>query len=112
MSLITANQNGITVLAVAGSLDAVTVNDFDAEWKKILDAGSAKLLIDLKDVGYISSAGLRGILMLAKAAKLKNIRLAFCGMQSMVADMFKLSGFYSILSTYPTRDAALTAMAS
>lgn len=111
MELLTQVKNGVTIISVSGSLDAVSVNDFDAEWKKALENSAAKILIELQGVNYISSAGLRGILLLAKTAKQKQTPLAFSGMQAMVADMFKLSGFYTILTTYPTEAAALAAMA-
>ena len=44
--------------------------------------------------------------MLAKVAKVQSAAIAFCGMQGMVADMFKLSGFASILAIYPDAPTA------
>ncbi len=110
MQITTTIQDEVTVMAVAGSMDATTVTEFDAQWKKLLDEGTTKLVVEMSEVNYISSAGLRGVLMLAKVAKTKNVVLAFAGMRDMVADMFKLSGFLTILSTYPDKDAALAAM--
>lgn len=98
MEIKTSTQGQATVLAVTGSMDAITVAEFDAEWKKILEGGAKRLVVDMSGLTYISSAGLRGILMLAKSAKASQADLKFAGMQSMVADMFRLSGFYSILS--------------
>lgn len=109
MQITNTAQAGIPVLSVVGSLDATTTADFDAEWKKVLDAGEKRLIVDLAGVDYISSAGLRGILMLAKVAKVAKVQsaaIAFCGMQGMVADMFKLSGFASILAIYPDAPTA------
>lgn len=107
MELNTTTQGQATVLAIVGSMDATTVGDFDAKWKSLLDEGCKKLVIDMAGLTYISSAGLRGILMLAKTAKASQAELKFAGMQSMVADMFKLSGFYSILTCCDTVEAAL-----
>lgn len=106
MQITNTAQAGIPVLSVVGSLDATTTADFDAEWKKVLDAGEKRLIVDLAGVDYICSAGLRGILMLAKVAKVQSAAIAFCGMQGMVADMFKLSGFASILAIYPDAPTA------
>ena len=110
MDITTSTQADAIVIRIAGSMDATTVADFDAEWKKQLEAGAGKLVVEMSGLDYISSAGLRGILMLAKTAKMKRASLAFAGMQSMVADMFKLSGFYSILSTFPDVDTAVAQM--
>lgn len=110
MNVVTSEKGGVVVIKVDGSMDATTVTMFDAEWKKALDAGAKKVAIDMSGLEYISSAGLRGILMLAKMGNVKGAALAFTGMQSMVADMFKLSGFNSILKTYPDVDSAIAQM--
>ncbi|MBO5659084.1 MAG: STAS domain-containing protein [Duodenibacillus sp.] len=110
MNVVTSEKNGVVVLSVEGSMDATTVTQFDAEWKKVLEGGAKKLVIEMSGLEYISSAGLRGILMLAKMGSIKGASLAFAGMRAMVADMFKLSGFDSILKTYPDVDAAVDAM--
>ena len=107
MDITTRTQADATIIAIAGSMDATTVADFDAHWKKELDAGATVLVVEMGSLDYISSAGLRGILMLAKTAKAKGCKLGFAGMQSMVADMFKLSGFLTILATFADVDAAL-----
>ncbi len=99
MEIYQTQQDGISVLNVDGRLDASSVPLFDAEWKKLLDEGTEKLIVDLGRLEYISSAGLRGVLMLAKTAKMKKTNLVFAGMQAMVADMFRISGFAAILQT-------------
>ena len=110
MQITNTTEAGVTVLNVEGSLDATTTADFDAEWKKALDGGEKRLIVNLAGIDYISSAGLRGILMLAKVAKMKGAAIAFCGMSGMVADMFKLSGFASILSIHPDAAAAAASL--
>lgn len=107
MDVSTLDRDGVTVIQVGGSMDATSVTDFDAEWKKCLEAEATKIVVEMSALEYISSAGLRGILMLAKMSKVKGVALGFAGMKSMVADMFKLSGFQSILKLYPDLDTAL-----
>ena len=69
MQIVTSQVSDVTVITLAGSLDAASVADFDAEWKAALDGGATKLVVDLGGIEYISSAGLRGILMLSKTAR-------------------------------------------
>ena len=69
-----------------------------------------KVVVDLGGVEYISSAGLRVILTMVKASKAAAATLAFCSMQSMVAEVFKISGFSSMLPIYATRDEAVSAL--
>jgi anti-anti-sigma factor len=99
MDIYLTQEDSIQVLNVDGRLDATSVANFDAEWKKLLDEGTEKLVVNFSNLEYISSAGLRGVLMLAKTAKMKKTNLVFAGMQHMVADMFRISGFASILQT-------------
>ena len=69
-----------------------------------------EVVVDLGGVEYISSAGLRVILTMVKASKAAAATLAFCSMQSMVAEVFKISGFSSMLPIYATRDEAVSAL--
>ena len=110
MNVTTLTRDGITVIQVGGSMDATSVADFDAEWRKALDEGAERLVVEMSGLEYISSAGLRGILMLAKTGKAKGAALGFAGMKAMVADMFRLSGFQSILNLYPDLDAAVAGL--
>ena len=78
--------------------------------RELLDSGAKKVVVDLGGVEYISSAGLRVILTMVKASKAAAATLAFCSMQSMVAEVFKISGFSSMLPIYATRDEAVSAL--
>ncbi|MBO4317752.1 MAG: STAS domain-containing protein [Mailhella sp.] len=110
MHIETTDIDGITVAKVSGRMDATTVADFTQACQKLLEEGPGKFIIDLAGLEYISSAGLRGILTLGKACKSNGSVLAFCSMQAMVADIFKLSGFTSILQVYPSLEEALAGM--
>lgn len=110
MQINTTIQDGVSVTRISGRMDATTVAEFNEECQNLLKSGSGRIIIDLAGLEYISSAGLRGILTMGKACKTAGTALAFCSMQNMVADMFKLSGFTSILKVYPTLDEALAGM--
>ena len=110
MQITTTNEAGASVIRVEGSMDAISVAEFDAEWKKVIEEGSTRVVVEMGGLDYISSAGLRGILMLAKTTKMKGVALAFAGMRDMVSDMFKLSGFLTILSVHPDVPSALAAL--
>ena len=110
MQIDVSKQDGVTILKVSGRMDATTVTEFTEECQKHIKDGSGRFIVDLAGLEYISSAGLRGILTIGKACKAAKAALAFCSMQAMVADMFKLSGFTAILSVYATLDEALAGM--
>ena len=63
-----------------------------------------------RGVGKRIAIRICGILTLGKSCKAAKAALAFCSMQAMVADMFKLSGFTSILTVFGSLDEALAGM--
>jgi anti-anti-sigma factor len=59
------------------------------------------ILLDFKELEYISSAGLRSVLIAAKKAKELQGKFALACLAKMVKDVFDLSGFSSIIQIYP-----------
>lgn len=107
MDINTQEKNGITIVNIVGRVDAVTAADFESKCKTLIDDGATKLLLNFKDVDYISSAGLRAVLIILKITKSSKITMAFCSLQDMVAEVFKVSGFTAMLSIYEQEDEAL-----
>lgn len=103
-------QSGVIVVEVEGRMDAGNAQAFEDVCKEQLAAGVQNLVIDFAGVEYTSSAGLRGILVVAKAAKANKASLVICDLQPQVAEVFTISGFMSILSIHKTRQEAITSL--
>lgn len=71
-----------------------------------------RVVIDFAALDYISSAGLRVVLMTAKRAKQGKGTLVLCGLQPHVKEVFEISGFLKILEVAPDRLAALAQAAA
>jgi len=97
----------VAVVAVDGRLDAVTGPDLDATLRDLVDAGAAKIVLDLGDTFYVSSAGLRVMLVTAKRLTAKAGELRVCSLTEHVQEVFDISGFASLLNVCPTADEAL-----
>jgi anti-sigma B factor antagonist len=65
------------------------------------------LVVDFKDLDYISSAGLRVILKATKAIKREDGRIMLCSMQDYVKEVFEIAGFDSFLPIVATMDDAI-----
>ena len=72
-----------------------------------MEAEEYQILVDMSAVEYISSAGLRGILTSAKKLKAKGGNIQFCGLQGMVADVFKMSGFAAMFQIFDNKEQAI-----
>ncbi len=102
-------QDDKTVVTVAGRLDAMTAPDFEKESLAWVEGGDRKILLDLADLEYISSAGLRAILALAKRARASGGAVTVCSMKGMVAEVFAISGFDAFLPVAADREGGLEA---
>jgi anti-anti-sigma factor len=104
------DHGDVVVVAPQGRLDRTTACAFEAELVPRADAGDRRLIVDFAEVSYISSAGLRVLLMAAKKAKAGGVTFALAGMGTRVEEVMDLSGFSSFFTIYATRADALAAL--
>ena len=88
----TKNGNAL-VVAVKGRMDAVTAPDFENGFAELMQDGEKLYVVDLTNLEYISSAGLRSVLSIAKKIKAAQAEIRFFGLQGMVKEVFAISGF-------------------
>jgi len=97
----------VLIVSVSGRIDAATAPDFEKNLSESIEAGEKAFLIKMDQLEYISSAGLRSILAIAKMLKAREGTLAFSELRGPVKDVFKISGFGSIFTLYATEEDAL-----
>jgi stage II sporulation protein AA (anti-sigma F factor antagonist) len=86
-----------TVVTLEGELNTLTASEVEDSLKKEIACGVRKLAIDLGGVNYISSAGLRVFLIVAKQLNAESGVLRLAAMQKQVKEVFDVSGFSKIL---------------
>ena len=104
-------HDGTLVVAVEGRIDGANAMEFHDAVSDSLGDNSGPLLIDFENLSYISSAGLRVVLSLAKALRQRAGRFAVCSLSGVIAQIFQTSGFDQIISTHATREDALRNLA-
>lgn len=72
--------------------------------------GGIRLVIDLSDLHYVSSAGLRSFMLAAKQAKVQDGEVVIAGMQSVVREIFEISRFTLLFRVFPDVGSALDAL--
>lgn len=100
-------ENGWTVIKVKGRMDAVTAPDFEQSMLEWIDDGETQIVVDLAGLEYISSAGLRSILTVAKKMKGKQGKIVVCSLGPTVKEVFEISGFSTII---PISDSVAAAV--
>ncbi|MGA0867401.1 MAG: STAS domain-containing protein [Planctomycetota bacterium] len=97
------------VLAVAGRRDFGPAKDFAATRTVCIGdaaAGGLGLILDLGGVDYVSSAGLRSLMVGAKTAKAQSVGFHVCCLAQDVAEVFRISGLDQIIQPLADRAAA------
>lgn len=100
-------EQGFLVVQIEGRLDVATAPDFEKNCDAIIGQGHEQVILDMAALEYISSAGLRSLLAIAKKLKGRGGSLSLCGLTGLVKEVFYLSGFDSFLPVYEGRQQAL-----
>jgi anti-anti-sigma factor len=100
-------QETMLIVKVPGRLDAVTSPQLEQDLNVRIEQGDEHVIMDLADLDYISSAGLRIVLSTAKKLQSKGGSFVLCNLRKMVVDVFNLSGFSSFLSITDSLEDAL-----
>jgi anti-sigma B factor antagonist len=109
MEIIEEIQNNINIFKLNGRLDSNTSQGFEKKIFQAISDGSKNMIIDFKDLDYISSAGLRVLLKATKTLKREEGQIMLCSMQDYVKEVFEIAGFDSFLPIVGTMDEALNA---
>ena len=92
-----------------GRLDFEAAPGFQAAIERVMSAPAKPpaVIIDAAALEYVSSAGLRAVLLGARAAQRAGIPFALCALQPAVREVFELSGFTRIITVQADRATAL-----
>jgi len=104
---ITERRTGeVVTLSLSGKLDTTTAKAFEAKILAQIDSGDRRFIVDLAQLDYISSAGLR-VLVLAGKRLGGNGKIVLCSLKNPVREVFDIVGFSSIFPVYASHDDAL-----
>ena len=108
--MLVETQGDITILAPRNSIDVSTAPELEKVALEHLTAGTNKLIIDFSQVDYISSAGLRVVLIAAKKLRKSTGTLVLSGLNDVVQEVFEISGLTKILTIAADINAAKAMM--
>jgi anti-anti-sigma factor len=102
------------VVAPSGRIDLANADQFrDRLIPLVTSAGAAGqgVVIDFSSVDYISSQGLRVLMLAAKQAKASGANIAIASLAPLVVEIFQITRFDKVLPVHKTVDAAVVAVA-
>ena len=107
---ITAERHGETLIAKTdGRVDGTNAREFQTTLEESLNDSESGVILDMEKLAYISSAGLRVILLMAKSLQGKNTKFAICSLSSSIQEVFHISGFDKIITVHASQAEALAA---
>lgn len=107
MEITKRKKENAMVVSVKGRMDAVSSSEFEKEMAELMTEGENHFVIDFGELDYISSAGIRSILLTVKKLKAKEGDLFLCALKDLVKEVFEISGFNAIIPIYESVESAL-----
>lgn len=109
LTVTSVDQDDAVVLCPTGRVDGTNVTILQRAVREQLDAGKTNMVFDLVNLNYISSAGLRVLLMAARDLQAEQGKAVFCNLSEQIRQVFEITGFDRILSVYGGRGDAVAA---
>jgi len=109
MEFAQARVGEVVIVKLAGRLDSSTAQPAEENFAQMLGNGTPRLAIDMSRLEYISSAGLRVLLVVAKKVQQAKGKMVLFGLVPNVREVFAVSGFDKIFAIQADADAAVAA---
>lgn len=100
MEITTEKKDNYNLLNVSGRLDSTTAPEFENTLINFLEQGKENM-VNFNELKYISSSGLRVLLVAAKKLSATNEKLTIIAMQDHIKEVFDISGFTGLFNILP-----------
>ncbi|MXX93955.1 MAG: STAS domain-containing protein [Chloroflexi bacterium] len=102
--------NALIVMPSENRVDGTNARDFQVGLEAAIEETDSAVIFDAETLTYISSAGLRAILLVVKSINRRGGKFAVCSLSDPIREIFSISGFDNIIPIEATRDEALAAI--
>ena len=103
-------RDGVLIVAASGRLEAADSSVFLKSIRSEIDGRERAVIVDLEELSYLGSAGLRVVYMLASELEKRDARFAVCAPPKPVAKVIRLSGMDRLVAVHPSKVDALAAL--
>ena len=112
MEIPAQREGGAVIAKASGRIDSSNSRDFHSSLEAAIAQDATAMVLDFENVSYISSAGMRVILLMAKSLQSRGARLVLCSMQDPIREVFKISGFDKVIPIHDSRSDAIAAVSA
>jgi anti-anti-sigma factor len=100
------------VVSASGRLDGIYSTAFAKEVAELIIETNPKILIDFAAIDFVTSAGIRAVLLLMKKAEATGVVFALCGVNDQVREVLDIAGLMPVITIYPARSQGLAALSA
>ena len=100
------HEGDCLILVPEGRIDSSNASDFERDMNNHIDNGDVHIIVDFSELSFISSSGMRVLLIAAKRVR-RNGKLVLCSMRDSIREIFSISGFDAIITVVKSRSEAL-----
>lgn len=112
MEISAERESGAVIAKATGRIDSSNSREFHSGIDAVIADDDPAVVLNFEDVSYISSAGMRVILVTTKNLQIKGVKFVLCSMNEPIREVFKISGFDKIIPIYGSQSEALTAVSA
>ena len=109
MGIETVMEGEALIARVDGRIDGTNAREFQNEIEAACAGADRLVILDLEQLSYISSAGLRAIMMTAKQLESRDVKFAVCSISGSVNEIFQISGVDQIIPVRASPSEAINA---
>ena len=111
MDIIEKKMGDVGIISLSGRLDANATADVESKLDSLIDAGQVQLVVNLENLDYISSSGLRVFLAALKKVRKFQGDLKLACLQPFIKEVFDIAGFTQLFTMFDTEESALASFA-
>ncbi len=108
MEIKTRKESKAMIVTPNGRMDAISSPEVEKTVVDIISKGEKFIILNMENIDYISSAGLRVVLTIAKNSKTAGGEAYITGLRPSVEEIFKLTGFQNLLKIFANDEEALS----
>jgi anti-anti-sigma factor len=102
-----SRAGAVCILSIGGRIDSGNAVDLLDRLNGLLSSGEKTILLDFKEVLYLTSAAFRALLVATDEAERNAARMVLCGLAGQVRDLFEMGGLLEAFTVHGSREDAL-----
>lgn len=106
MEITTEKKDNLMLINLTGKLDSITSPQLEDKLIKMIDEENYNIIFNCINLDYISSAGLRVLLVGAKKVKVKDGKIKLANLKKHIREVFEIAGFTAIFELYESVEEA------